>query len=291
MKIVVSYRGAPRIRGWETGAMIARAFRELGHDTYEYGNIYQCQGRLSNAPQDLEDIDLWLYCEMNDGDSQYHEVKNIRCRKLACAFYDTSYYPDHLTHLQKFFNFDIQFIANPLEMQYFPNAFHMPYACDRELHGRIGLPKRRGATLVGSDRNDRRLLQAQVMAAGINMDLVSGVFREEYIDTLAESEYVINQNPDQGAGLFNMRQFEAPAAGSIIFTEGRDYDANEGEFQHLVNCVVYRSPEELVEIIRALDADQQGKENLRIAGQNHVFKHHTYEARCEEILSLMFPNG
>jgi hypothetical protein len=292
MKIVVSYRGAPRIRGWETGAMIARAFRSLGHDTYEYGNIYECQGRLPNAPEDLEDIDLWLYCEMNDGDSQYHEVKNVRARKFACSFYDTSYYPDHLVCLQRYFNFDIQFIANPLSMQYYPNPFHMPYACDPELHFRP-LEKERihALALVGSVRQDRLQFKDYLSRLGTKLDLIKGCFREEYIDTLGSSEIVLNQNPDQGYGLYNMRQFEAPAAGALILTEKRDYEVNEGEFEHMVNCITYSSPQDVAYVVEQLNKYPEEKEKIRTAGQNHVLQHHTYRNRCEEILELAFPHG
>jgi len=289
MRILVSYRGIPQSPGWATGDLVAKAFRKLGHEVDIHAKFYQKNLWVESNPIRPE-YDLFLFLECNDGDEQYLNLKQIHARRTACWFFDTSYYPDHLQGLQQYFGFDLQFIANPLELGYFPNAYHMPYACDRELHGRELVTKKRHVALVGSDRQDRRDLQSRLRFAGIEMDIISNVFRADYINALAESEYVINQNPAAGRGLFNMRQYEAPAAGSIILTEGQDYDANEGEFQHLVNCLVYYNPKELVDLIHTVDKNKSEKENIRIAGQNHVLKHHTYEARCREILELAFPN-
>src|SRR6185436_16007295 len=104
MKIVVSYRGAPRIRGWETGAMVAKAFRQLGHDVVEFGNIYQTSQRLPpNSDAMWDEADLWLYCEMNDADPQYHELNTFSVRKTACWLFDTSYYNDRCKSIVDYF--------------------------------------------------------------------------------------------------------------------------------------------------------------------------------------------
>lgn len=299
MRILVSYRGIPQSPGWATGDFVVKAFRDLGHECEPYAKFYQRHLWVENQNQYDDEYDLLLYLECNDGDPQYTELSSVRARKTACWLFDTSYYPDHLVGLQNQFKFDVQFIANPLDVDRFSHSFHMPYACDPRLHFRSlqslpgtapSVPQTCQVALIGSDRKDRRALQQELGKSGVDLDLVSGVFREQYIDALAASEFVINQNPDAGAGLFNMRQFEAPAAGSIIFTEGRDYDANEGEFEHMVNCVVYRNTDDIVRYICDLESDPDRKEKLRSTGQSHVLQHHTYEARCKEILELTFPH-
>lgn len=269
-----------------------RAFRSLGHKVRVYAKYYQEERSVEPVTSDIYDYyDLVLFMECNDGDRQYGELKDLQTRKRVCWFFDTSYYPDHLTGLARVMAFDHHFIANPLELKYFENSSHLPYACDSYLHFRQSwTPKNTRCSLVGSVREDRKALGRLLEARGIRLDLIGGKFREQYIDALAASEAVVNQNPDQGYGLYNMRQFEAPAAGAIILTEQRDYDANPDVFQDGLNCLTYESINDLADILSMLEHEPEYKERVRIAGQNHVLRHHSYEARCQQILTTLFPN-
>jgi hypothetical protein len=294
MKILVSYRAIPQSPGWATGDMVVRAFRYLGHKVRAFAKYYQEDRMVETVTSDfLDGYDLILFMECNDGDPQYTNIKEMfpGARKTACWFFDTSYYPDHLTGLANHIGFDHHFIANPLNVRHFKNASCLPYACDSYLHFRQSwTPKNTRCSLVGSIREDRKALASLLESRGIKLDLIGGKFREAYIDALAESEAVVNQNPDQGYGLYNMRQFEAPAAGAIILTEKRDYDANPDVFQDGLNCFVYENHNDLADILNMLEDETQYKEMVRIAGQNHVLCHHTYEARCKQILTTLFPD-
>ena len=294
MRVLVSYRAIPQSPGWATGDMVVRAFRFLGHDVFPYAKYYQENRWLEPGlrfDSRAGEFDLVLFMECNDGDQQYAELKDLRTRKRACWFFDTSYYPDHLTGLANHIGFDHHFIANPLNVRHFKNASCLPYACDSYLHFRQSwTPKNTRCSLVGSIREDRKALASLLESRGIKLDLIGGKFREAYIDALAESEAVVNQNPSQGYGLYNMRQFEAPAAGAIILTEQRDYEANPDVFQDGLNCFVYENHNDLADILNMLEHETVYKEMVRIAGQNHVLTHHTYEARCRQILATLFPN-
>jgi len=274
--------------------MVVRAFRSLGHYVFPYAKYYQENRWLEPGLRfdaQAGEFDLVLFMECNDGDRQYTELKNLRTRKLAGWFFDTSYYPDHLTSLARAMAFDHCFIANPLELKHFENSSYLPYACDTSLHFRQPwTPKNMRCSLVGSVREDRMALGRLLEARGIKLDLIGGKFREEYIDALAASEAVVNQNPAAGYGLYNMRQLEAPAAGAIVLTEQRDYDANPDVFQDGLNCLVYENVNDLAGILNMLEQEPQYKESVRIAGQNHVLRHHSYEARCKQILETLFPH-
>lgn len=293
MRVLVSYRGAPRIRGWETGAMIANAFRSLGHDVFEYGNIYETKERLPNAPDNLDDIDLCVYCEMNDADPQYTELRSVRARKMVCCLYDTSYYADRCKHLVDYFRFDHLFIANPLTIQEYKtwgydHVSYLPYACDRDLHGRsLEHPKTRDVVLVGSIRDDRRTLAYQLSNLGVDLELIGDVFREDYIDALASAKVVINQNPTDGRGLLNMRYWETPAAGSFVLTEAADYSEQP---INLCNGYPYNGTEEIAGFCRAILDNPQRLAEATAATQHHVFKYHTYTNRCNDILGTLFPH-
>jgi len=291
MKILVSYRGIPQSPGWATGDMVVKAFRALGHEAYPYAKYYQENRWVEGRPAlDSQDWDLILFMECNDGDQQYPELRITRARKTACWLFDTSYQFDRWRRLARYFSFDHYFLANPVTIgEYkvwgYDNVHYLPYACDRELHGRpLEHPKTHDLVLVGSIRDDRRDLARELTGHGLKLELISDVFREDYIDALASGKIVINQNPDMGRGLLNMRFFEAQAAGTIVFTEMADLEVNmTAGLMHMCNFVPYRTVEDIV----TGHASAQGSNIQR--GQELVFEHHTYQNRCEDILNTVFP--
>lgn len=298
MKIIISYRGAPRIRGWETGALIAKAFRQLGHTTFEYGNIYESKERLPNAPDNFNNIDLWVYCEMNDGELQYSEVKNIPISKLVCTLYDTSYYPDKCRGLVDYFNFKHIFLANPLTIQEYKtwgykNVHYLSYACDKELHGRpLDYTKKYEVALVGSIRDDRIKLKKELADRGINLELIGNIFREQYIDALASSRIVINQNPEAGRGLLNMRHFEAQAAGAFLIEQQGDLYWNvQSGLKTTLGCYPYTTIDDIVEICHDSLNDKKAFNDLLSNQQERFLKLNTYQNRCEQILETVLQYG
>jgi hypothetical protein len=289
MKILVSYRGIPQSPGWATGDMVVKAFRELGHEVFSYGNYYQTQDLIEIFAFEDGSIDLHVFMECNDGDKQYTELKYLGARKKVSWTFDNSYYTDNLSGLLSYFQFDHHFLANPLMLSQFPNSHYLPYACDKDLHSRsIDYSKKHDYALIGSIRKDRKELQTYLSKRGINLHLIGGAFREQYIAELAASRCIINQNPSEGTGLLNMRTFEAPAAGALLFMERRDYDANPGVFEDNKNCIVFDSYDNLADRILDLEKDTTGLvENIRMAGQSLVLSKHTYVNRCEKLLKYV----
>ena len=295
MKILVSYRGIPQSPGWATGDMVVKALRALGHEVYPYAKYYQQNRWVEGRPMlDDHEWDLILFMECNDGDPQYHELKITRARKIVCWLFDTSYQADQYRKLVEYFRFDHLFLANPLTIQQYKvwgyqNVNYLPYACDRELHGRpLEHPKVRDVALVGSIRDDRRALANEFNKNGMKLELIGDVFREEYIDTLASSRIVINQNPQQGRGLLNMRWFETAAAGSIIIGEAVDLAANDifcfGEAHQ------YNSINGLVELCKTYLSHQETQDWLRSTTHRNAHALHTYEERCKQMLTTLFPH-
>lgn len=291
MRILVSYRGIPQSPGWATGDMVVKAFRELGHEVFAYAKYYQEERWVEELPRtiQMDGVDLILFMECNDGDRQYTELRTLPARKMACWLFDTSYYPDQCHSLIKWFNFDHIFLANPLTLQHYKaigykNVQYLPYGCDSELHSRpLEYPKNRSVALVGSDRPDRRQLVRDLAASGINLELISDVFRESYIDALASSRIIVNQNPEAGRGLLNMRFFEGAAAGSVVFTEFEDYKVNYDSGLALPRFT-YKNTEELAESIRFLLNDREHLEIIAHRDQENILEHNSYKNRCQEIL-------
>lgn len=295
MRILVSYRGIPQSPGWATGDMTVKAFRELGHEAYPYAKYYQENRWVKGRPLlDSQDWDLILFMECNDGDPQYPELKVTRARKTACWLFDTSYHQDRYRGLVNYFGFDHLFLANPLtvgdyKVWGYSNVTYLPYACDRELHGRsVEYPKSRDVVLVGSVRDDRKHLAAKLGSLGINLELIGGVFREEYINILASSRIIINQNPNEGRGLLNMRHFEAQAAGAFLLEQADDFTLNrDAGLQSSGGFLPYDTVESIADIVPyylKIDKD------IMSYMQNNFFAYNTYKSRCESILATVFPH-
>lgn len=295
MKILVSYRGIPQSPGWATGDMVIKAFRALGHEAYPYAKYYQQNRWVDDRPPlDSQDWDLILFMECNDGDPQYPELKVTRARKTACWLFDTSYHQDRYRGLVSYFSFDHIFLANPLTIQEYKvwgynNVHYLPYACDRELHGRpLEYPKNRDVVLVGSIRDDRRVLANALAGLGVDLQLVGGVFREQYIDALASARIVVNQNPSDGCGLLNMRFFESMAAGSILFNDNTESGLNVLSGLQS-GAVPYCSLEHLASSVQTFLQNKSLYEITRSRAQQIAFDYNTYIHRCQEIIKTVFP--
>jgi len=294
MKILVSYRGIPQSPGWATGDMVVKAFRALGHEAYPYAKYYQENRWVEGKPLlDEHEWDLVLFMECNDGDGQYPELRIVRSRKTACWLFDTSYHLDRYKGLVDYFGFDYIFLANPLTISEYKvwgykNVTYLPYACDRDLHARpLEYSKTRDVALVGSVRDDRVALVSELANHGVNMELIGGVFREEYIDALASSRIIVNQNPDAGRGLLNMRFFEAPAAGSILFTERCDFGPNY-DAGHVRKAHTYEGPVDLALQIKQLLQEPEHLDVVAAYDQGIALEFNLYENRCQSILETIF---
>jgi spore maturation protein CgeB len=297
MRILVSYRGIPQSPGWATGDMVVKAFRALGHEVDVHAKYYEQEKWVECnpiKPAYERDYDLFLFMECNDGDRQYIELRSVRARQTACWLFDTSYHKDRYTRLVDYFKFNHIFLANPLTIQEYKkweyqNVHYLPYACDRELHGRsLSYPKTRDVVLVGSIRDDRIVLADALDQLGVKLELIGNVYREKYIDALASARIVINQNPPAGRGLLNMRWFETAAAGSIILGEREDLSVNN--IWCFGDAHAYSSINGLAEICKAYLENQGTQDWVRSITYENIFKLHTYENRCKEILNKIFPN-
>lgn len=294
MRILVSYRGAPRIRGWETGAMLARAFRRLGHSTIEYGKIYEVNKWLPGEPDwtephsaiSVDEFDLHVFMECNDPEPQYVGLRNVKVGKRVGWFFDTSYYPHMIQNVANAMSFDWIFSANPNFGQNFfgPRSSFLPYAADKELHFRpLDTERNMQVALVGSDRPERSKLINTLKKAGLDARLIHGVFQEAYVDALASTYIVVNENPPAGRGLLNMRCFEAPAAGALLICQEGDHI--ERVLTRSMSVLTYSSPADIVAICKSLGPEDVNK--IRAAGQNRVMEEHAYDHRAQEILDVL----
>lgn len=309
MRILVSYRVAPRIRDWETGAMMAAAFRRLGHDVDEYAKEYEtnrwlCRDYLGDSVF-VDNFDQWreeleivpravfnreyalvLNMECNDPDPQYFELIKVRAQKRAVWHFDTSYYSDTaLTHIAAYLP-DHVFFANANFRDYrLPNSSWLPYAADPRFIRPLNTEKVIDVGLIGSDRPERRTLIDFLDKNDIKAELISGVFRDDYINALASCRIVINENPPAGAGLLNMRSMEAPAAGAVLLS-------GDPEISTVLipgmSCMCYMNIVDAAEKCQLLLNDPVGLIEIAKKGQHEIRESHMYDHRAQEILDVLF---
>lgn len=285
MKILISYRGAPRIRGWETGAMLADAFVKLGHQVDEYAKIYEKPEWVQDrTPLFLKEYDLHIFMECNDGDPQYVELKNINAKKRVAWLFDIEMMPKFYSQLVSHMEFDYCYLANPsfIDTLSCPTGY-LPYAADERFRRRLDNTKVRDVCLIGSDRPERRKLIRSLQKDNINAELISDLFKDDYINALASSKIVINDPAGGGGNLISMRLFEAMAAGSYLVQY--DLDQLRQVAEPGICCATFNSPESLLENIQLVLKDSNIYERTRASGQFWIMSYHTYINRAKEILN------
>lgn len=303
LSILVSYRGATRIRGWETGNLIACAFEKLGHNVDRYGTVYETgekfqiitslQIGVSDTVFDKK-YDLYLQMECNDPLPQYPELKYINAAKHAYWCFDISYDPKRYFDLIREISPDHVFCANPIFVDLLniredgkEFSSYLPYAAAPQHFLPLETPKTIDVGLVGSARPERLTLISALRAEGINAQLISNVFKDQYIDALASCKIQINQNPwPLGKGLLNCRFWETQAAGSILIEQEKDWLINKPYLDF--DVLTYSNIDNLIfGIDNILNNGYAEIDTYRDRAQDNIFKRHMYTNRAYTILSTL----
>lgn len=289
MNILVSYRGIPHARGRETGASVARAFRQLGHSVYEYGNYYRSPERLgSDKPPST--IDLLAYCECNDSDPQYTELKNLDAGCKVYWDFDVHTHPAATLLFILRMGFDFVFFANKLYESSFrklcARSYFLPYAIDDQVHRRIPDVERTvDVGLCGSPYPSRLALIQALKDASIDARLFHGVYGEDMIRLINSFKIHLNYNPQWGRGILNGRVWETTGCGTLLLTQQEDFiDLFFKDEEHLV---LYRDMEDCLRKARELLGDDARREQIAQRGYEHAHRNHTYVSRAQTILQTI----
>lgn len=279
MKILVSYRAIPQSPGWATGDFVIKAFRKLGHDVNAYAKYYMEEKWIEDPNEILKKkYDLYLQMECGDGDRFYKElIGNVDAMKRASWWFDCALYPDRWKQetaglsCMRFFTANKNMIG---ENSWCHDVF-LPYAAD-EFHVRQNVEKTCDFLIIGSDRPERRGQYELVkkILPNATVEFKTGVFREDYINALANSRYVINDIAGGGSGLIPCRPWEALAAGTKVITPKGDGCKELGlpiiEYENLADtCIELWHKPEL----------------LTLEEQELFLAKHMYVNRCQEILN------
>lgn len=294
MNIVVAYRGMPHAPGRETGACLARAFRRLGHSVYEYGNYYQTARRISDGSVPFQP-DLLVYCECNDADPQYEELRSLRVQHRIYWDFDISTHPVRTLLFVWRMGFDLVFYANKLYEESFkrlcPRSYFLPYAIDDEFHRKIpAMEKTVDIGLVGSPYPARIALIEALNRAGLKAQIFNGVYGENMVRLINSFKIHLNYNTSKTRGLLIGRVWETTGCGTLLLTQQEDFI--DLFFEDGKNVVMYRDAEDCITKARLLLADDRKREAIAQEGFILVHEHHTYVSRAKTMLdALSYPEN
>jgi hypothetical protein len=286
--IVVSYRGIPQARGWAVGDNLVRAFRRLGHTVHAYGTYYRTSERIEEAPLP-ENADLLVYCECNDEDPQYDELRSYPARVRAYWDFDVDNARDAASkRLVRRMRFDVVFHANRLYQTFFealaPRAVFLPYAFDDEHFFPIDKPRTIDVGLVGAPYPQRVTYLEALAALGVHVQLVQGAYGTELTEAINGLNIHLNLNIDArgGTGLLVLRVWETVGCGRLLLTQRKDFI--EELFVDGEHVVLFDDPDECAAKIKHLLEDPEELERIARNGHDYGLEHHTYLARAQTIL-------
>tara|TARA_Y100000310_G_scaffold274714_1_gene290879 strand:- start:228 stop:1073 length:846 start_codon:yes stop_codon:yes gene_type:complete len=281
MRILISYRGIPHAPGFEIGAGVARGFRQLGHEVYPYGNVYQSKARIGDMPPGGVDLLVWVEC--NDQDPQYAELFKLTCPKVMWDF-DTAMHVIKTTQLANALKPDILCLGNAEYLgSEWPGAkktIHIPFGADPLLF-RPGSGPRSGVGMIGTSFAAR---DAFCKRAGIELLQAYG---QDYVSILQRLRLHLHHTTTAGDGLLVTRNFETLAAGCALIT--KDTPEVRRYFDNCDHLWLYKDDDHAIEIIRSLMRSEHDEEVARVAqaGRDLVMARHTYRHRVEAILEAL----
>lgn len=278
MKIIVSYRGIPHAPGWEIGASIARGFRQLGHQVFPYGNVYQRRDRIGELPPD-PDLLVWVEC--NDADPQYTELFKLTCPKVLVDW-DTAMHPDGTAVLVAGLKPDLFLLGNRnFVSRDWPGAKRVgttTFAVDPTLTP-PGTGPRSGAAIIGTAFPKRVEFARE---AGVEMVQAYG---DEYARTVQGLQLHVHHTTTAGDDLFVTRNWETLGTGTALLT--KDTPEVRRYFTPGEHLFTYQDDAEAIALIKSLLDDPEHLAAVALAGHREAMAHHTYRHRAQEILEAM----
>lgn len=109
---------------------------------------------------------------------------------------------------------------------------------------------------------------------------------DEVLPIYRRSKIVVNIQRDDYQSWYNVRCFEAFAAGSLVFIEKPTHLEDVG-FRDGIHFIGYSSEDELFKKIDFYLANESQRMSVAEVGRDFVFKNHTYDNRVAELIAVM----
>lgn len=278
MNILISYRGIPLSRGWETGSCLRRALKRFGHRVQPFGNYFNTHEMLEFNGEDsfeLHETELLIWLECNDSDPQYIDLLSQvkHCPRVMWDF-DSSMHPHFTKALAE--EFDFSFIANKNFVDQIPRATYLPYAVDESLFFPVQV-KREGVAIIGTAFPPR-----VDFAERAGVELKTNIFNFAYVEALRRLKIHVHYLASGGKGLIVCRPFETMGCGTMLLAEKCD---SLGELfvdgKHFVSFVDAADCRQKVDYYLS---HEEERETIAKAGFEETITKHSYIARAKTIL-------
>lgn len=162
------------------------------------------------------------------------------------------------------------------------------FGFDPQAHYRMtGIEKIYDVSIVGNLNHDVQRERTQwlgriaKLSERYNVRILTGLYGEEYTRVLNQSKITFNRSI---RGEMNMRAYEAPACGSLLFYERENQEVHD-VYTDREHCVLY-GKEDLEELVDYYLTRNEERECIIEAAQARV-QNYSYEKQLERLLSLI----
>ena len=165
-----------------------------------------------------------------------------------------------------------------------------PYAARREWFTDESCPRDFDigwvGTIQGSIYTTRRRLLPLLAARYRMNDWHRSVPESDVLPIYRRSKIVVNIQSDDCPALYNIRCFEAFAAGALVCMKKSNRIEDAG-FKDGVHYIGYRSDAELFALLDYLLANEPARASIARAGRELAMRRHTYDQRVAELLQVI----
>lgn len=276
---------------------ILKALKKLGFETKLIGPESGYEGHIYLSPDgDVLDIfrkydKPYLSLFVETGTQTKFFPENIHKIPVRTAFWAIDNHLNFRWHKEYAVLFDYVFFAQPSLIPWAKrfnlNTFLLMNACDPEIHRDYNLNKEYDVVFVGKLLKKRRQFFDYLKRK--YSDIKIGIFEKIYLDEMAKTYSLgrIGFNLPVRKDI-NMRTFEIPACGLLLFTPEL---TGMNEIFPADSCVYYKNVTQLSELLnRFLKNEPDELERRRKKGEEIVRRNHTYETRIGEMLRTIEEN-
>jgi hypothetical protein len=265
---------------WKEGYELCYAFRNIGHEC----DVAGVNGKISELeiPNIAHNYDLIIITENYPIDSrwQWWDWKEIKTPKLFWAI------DAHIIDFRYWFkNVNMDYIAfnNPEDIIDYnlPNSFWLPYAASKK-HGLIEYTKekKRDIVFIGGLMEERKRLCDKFNIECIN------AYGPDYMREMQASKICFNHSMSYNKKAnINAKYFEILSSGSFMLTDYNENFHKYMDYNEDIAKMFYYSDDDLGEKIKYYLENEEEREAIAKRAFDYISQNHTWENRCELILS------
>lgn len=227
--------------------------------------------------------DLYLWIESVGGYFP-EQLDKLGC-KTACWLIDTHlnlpWHPDWAKRFDYVFLAQLEYVSKFRELGM--NAHWLPLACDPEIHAPSLDHKIHDISFVGSlSHNSRRQNLLKILDKEMNIHC-ERCWWDDMARVISQSNLTFNNAVKND---LNMRVFEALSIGTLLITDQARGSGQEILFKNGEDLAVYRSDDELLDVIRFYLNSPALRDDIRQRGRKLVHNAHTYAHRASDLLAV-----